>query len=175
MTWKEKLQEQTNSKYINEVYKKIFGEDVLIKRSSQNNLNDITMMLDQKFGIDAQIKLTSGCKLTAQEKILQFSKSHFNQLTIEFLNNTPDDNNNGDWFHNYSQMYFFGYTNEAGDGLLKWWIFNTFNLMFYLTSKIGIDTLKEKYLRRNPSPAKSSFFAIPISLLENKNLIMFHS
>lgn len=170
--WTEKQTEEANSIYVDKIYQQIFGEDILIKRSTYDNTDKEISLLDQKYAIDSQIRLTSGCKITAQEKLLQFSKSHFNQLTIEYRNNRPDSNN-GDWFSCFAHYYFFGYTNETADGLLKWWIFDVPKLMIYLTYEIGIDTLKEKYLRQNPAPARASFFAIPIELLENKNLILF--
>lgn len=173
MIWKEKLQEQNNSKYIDQIYNKIFGEDILIKRSTLNNEKEITTLLDRYYGIDTTIRLQSGCKITTQEKILQYSKSHYNQLTIEYMNNRTD-RPQGDWFSLYAQYYVFGYTTEKEDGLLKYWIFDVPRLMMYLTYEIGVDVLKQKYLRQNPAPAMSSFFAIPIEILIDKNLVVFH-
>lgn len=175
--WSEKQMEQRLSYLIDrDIYRKIFSEDIQIRRNTYGDiLSTEHNIMDRSLGIDTEVMLSSQIKITAQEKMLQYSKIKYDALTLEFMNNTNDERNFGDYFHLKSQIYCFAYLNEDQSGFYKWIVCDTLQLMLFLT-KIGLPELKQKYLRQNPPPCKSSFFSIPIRLLlDQKNIIIYKS
>lgn len=171
--WKEKNFEEKMSVHLDNLYLSIFGDCTLIKRSNRDNFTSgITETLDRHLGIDCVLKTYDGTPISIQEKILKNDNLKYNQLTLEYLNNTYD-NPQGDYFHCVSQLYVFAYSNSQNTGLEKYWILNNFNLRFYLYNQIGIEELKRRYLRRNKPPAKASFFAIPFEEIELQPNVIF--
>ncbi|RKZ92228.1 MAG: hypothetical protein DRQ43_09270 [Gammaproteobacteria bacterium] len=174
-TWKEKNFEEKLGPKIDEIWRKYFGEYALIKRTTYENFyEENNSVLDRDFCIDSIIKLPDGPRFTSQEKILNHTKKSYKSITLEYKNNRPDEMK-GDYSKILTDLYLFCYANEDGTEIDEYWILNTFNLKIFLM-KVGIDYLKENYLRQNPPPAQSNFFAIPIDLLkEQDNIIIYKS
>jgi hypothetical protein len=104
--------------YADEVYRKLFGKDIDIKRFECED----NYLLDKTFAMDVQITLTSGMILTGQEKFLSQKYASYETVTIEDLQN-PATGEHGDWFKMAVQFYFTGYENCKGFNpwiLLNW-------------------------------------------------------
>lgn len=96
-----------------QIYREVFGSDIEIQRF------DREVILDRKFAIDVQLRLTSGMILLGQEKFLSAAYAKYNSLTVEYMQNSLKQ---GDWFKLASQFYFTGY--EAVSGFNPWIIAN---------------------------------------------------
>jgi len=86
-----------------------------IKRFSREDES----VLDIKFAIDLQLKLTSGQILTCQEKFLSYKYAGFNSVTIEFMQDFKTGEE-GDWFKMAVQIYFVAYFDKDEQSFLKW-------------------------------------------------------
>jgi len=166
MTWKEKDFEEKMRPHIDAIYQKTFKNISTILRTNRESKTDPKfMIMDKDLAIDTHLYFQDGTLLTFQEKTLQHTKQKYQQFTFEYQND-PQNNVPGEWFKLASQLYFFGYANEAQTGYLQWWILNVPRLRLFLLNVIGIETLKEKYLHNNKPPKKANFFAIPFNLFK---------
>lgn len=93
-----------------------------------NNISDLSIFeadfADDKYKhIDAYLEKSVRGKVyekSLQIKVLRFSSSKFNAVTIEYLQNIHT-NEGGEFFHGEAERYFFAYANEKETGLMAWW------------------------------------------------------
>ena len=166
MAWKEKEFEEKMRPYIDVIYQKTFKNiSKILRVNREEKTNSKFMIMDRDLAIDTHLYFRDGTLLTFQEKTRQHIYQKYQDFTFEYQND-PQNNVPGEWFKLASQLYFFGYANEAQTGYLQWWILNVPRLRLFLLNVIGIETLKSKYLKPNKPPAKANFFAIPFNLLK---------
>lgn len=129
--------------------------------------------LDKEYGIDFQIRLSSGLIHTVQRKILIIDNKHYQQMTLEYENN-PDTGEMGDYFKLDANFYFFGYTDgnyeQDPTKLVQWNVYCVDCLKEWIDG-IGGDTglIKRGWLRNNHPPiSHSSFFAIPFNAIPKR-------
>lgn len=80
------------------------------------SLADLRSRYDHALGIDVILELTSGPKITLQEKFLFTT---FETVTVEYMNN-PRTNERGDWFNLEAQYYFVGYDRDKSLDFNEW-------------------------------------------------------
>lgn len=84
--------------------------------------------------IDTEVRLANGSVKTVQEKIMRNKFADKQTVTFEFYQNFTNKIG-GEWFNNFSQYYFHGYSNSDDTGFLRyivlyfpvlhdWWIYN---------------------------------------------------
>ena len=167
--WRDKNFEEKLSPAIDEIYKKYFKVDEVIRSDRTNYVTDLkSKILDENLGIDSIIHLSDGGFITAQEKILRYSKKDYKELTIEYKNNRIGSVY-GDWFHLASQLYMFAYALPNEIDLYKYWVLDVIKLRLYLQT---LDV--SQYIRPNKLPNRSNFLAIPFELIEKRpNIVLF--
>lgn len=77
-------------------------------------------ILDIKYGIDVEVKMSNGMVLLGQEKALQYRYRTHRTVTVEYWNDPITKTKPGDWFHLASQFYFCGYATADGKMLDPW-------------------------------------------------------
>lgn len=175
MAWNDKNFEEKMTKYIDEIYKKLFGNRLInIYRSERNKENNQKLLfMDIELAIDTHLTFLDKSILTFQEKTRRNNFLKFNDFTFEYYND-PKTKEQGEWFKLASQLYFYGYANKFENGYDKFWILNVVKLRTQLMNNYSLNQLESKYLRYNKFPAKSNFFAIPFTVLEQmKNVILY--
>lgn len=174
MYWVEKEFELKMRPCIDLIYKNTFRELCTINRTARDKIAENKfLIMDKEMAIDTFLYFDDGSTITFQEKVLKQSKQKYQSFTFEYQND-PKVNEPGEWFHLTAQAYFFGYANEFETGFLQYWILDILQLRLFLKNQIGIEELKSRYLRQNPKPAKSNFFAIPFNRIPN-NVILIQS
>lgn len=174
MSWKEKVFEEQMTPHIDTIYKGLFSGLQEINRSERsNNDNQKTLFMDTELGIDTILKFDDGTTLTFQEKSRKNYYLKYDDFTFEYFND-PKTKELGEWFKLASQYYFYGFARENNIGYSKFYILKVPDFRLYLKNDIGINTLKNKYLRTNKPPAKAIFFAIPFKEIPT-NCILYKS
>jgi len=174
--WTEKIFEEKMTPFIDDIYKKTFSKLEHIVRSRRgNNQNSKIVFMDKELAIDTHLHFTDGTNLTFQEKTRRNCYHKYRDFTFEYYND-PITKEEGEWFKLASQLYFYGYSDQKENGYCEYWIINIPKFRLFLKNNIGIEILKQKYLRQNRPPAKANFFTIPFSLFEtNKEICIVHS
>ena len=174
MNWVEKEFEEKMTKYIDEIYKKIFKLLVSIHRSKRDSEDEKLLFMDIELAIDTHLTFKNRSILTFQEKTLRNCKRHWQQFTFEYYND-PATKEEGEWFKLSSLLYFFGYANKEETGYDEYWILNVAKLRTGLMRNYTLKYLEENFLKYNKPPAKASFFAIPFDILKKMDgVIMDH-
>lgn len=169
--WHEKDFEESMRPHIDNIYRDYFGRNTKIVRSfGEIKDKDGLWSLDRDFGIDALLSLEDGAVVSFQEKTLRFSKRQFKTYNIEYMSD-PDVPILGEWFYGLYQFYFLGYATEDCKGYHQYWIIDMARVRLHLSLKLGIEHLKQNYLKVNRPPAKANFFAIPLSLFPNDVIV----
>lgn len=168
MSWTEKTFEEKMTPFINDEYRKIFGEHLVeIYRNSRETCDDKRLMfMDMELAIDTHLKFKNGSILTLQEKTRRNYYIKYNDFTFEYYND-PNTKEIGEWFKLASQLYFYGFANKQENGYEKYYILDVAKLRTGLMGKFTINQLVDWYLKSNIPPAKANFFAIPFSTLKH--------
>ena len=120
---------------------------------------------DEHFAIDTILELHRGGIVTAQQKCRRHRYlSQHGDFTQEFMNaaggiyETP-----GEWFHLAAQLYFYGWANQAEDGLAAWVVLDVVRYKMLVEQAGGLD--KVGTLRKNRVHGRASFYVIPMEIL----------
>ena len=119
---------------------------------------------DEYFAIDTILKLSSGQIITAQQKCRRNQYLKYKDFTQEFTNasggiyETP-----GEWFHLAAQLYFYGWADQAENGLAAWVLLDVIKYKILIEQAGGLDKIGT--LQRNRVHGSASFYAIPIETL----------
>lgn len=76
-------------------------------------------VLDRELGIDVIFTLSTGMRLTCQEKFGSPEFAYLRDVTVEYYNE-PLKGVPGDWFHLISQLYFFGFATKDEKAFDPW-------------------------------------------------------
>ena len=98
------------------IYKRTL-QAVNIRRFSPDDAE--SFVLDQVFGIDAEITLPTLQVLSCQEKFLSHKYASFNSLTFEHMQE-PTTGEEGDWFRLRADLILIAYFTEDGAAFEKW-------------------------------------------------------
>lgn len=175
MAWAEKDFEEKMTSHIDQIYKNIFGSNLVnIERIDRNKYykDDRAAVMDSDLSIDTHLTFSNGMVLTVQEKTLRFINSRYNQFTFEYYNN-PKTKDPGEWFKMAAQLYFFGYANQDETGYLRYWVVDVLRLRLLLNDNFTLEQLENRFLRQN-TISKANFFAIPFNILENDNGVVLY-
>ena len=153
--------EEKMTPFIDEIYKKDFGDDIIIDRSSREDENEKKLFMDINFSIDTIITFPNGSVLNLQEKSRQNTWLSKNEYTIQLLKDYKNDEK-GEWYKLMAQFYFYGFANKESNGYSKYYILNVGVLRLALNS---IDITKYP-LMNNKKPLKSNFYCIPFETIE---------
>ena len=169
--------EEKMTPFIDEIYKKHFGVDIEIFRSTRENQTDETLFADRHLAIDTFIRFSDGQTINVQEKSRLFRFLKYNDFTIQHYKNA-ELKTEGYWFYLMAQLYFFGIANENNNGYEKYYILNVVVL------RIALSSLDTKWLlqlkRNNQKSTDSDFIPIPFETIEEldknfKGLILYKS
>lgn len=142
-----------------QIYQKVFPDCKLEYLTDEH-------ILDKKFGIDILIHLKSGQWVSMQEKYRKHHYLRYMDFTQEYKNALGTDfENDGEWFHLASQLYFYGWSNKQETDFEKWFIMNTVKYKLLIESLGGIE--KAGHLMKNSTHGKAAFYAIKISTIES--------
>ena len=121
-------------------------------------------VLDREFGIDALIRFQTGQWVSIQEKYRTHKALEYMDFTQEYMNAEGTEHESpGEWFKLGSQLYFYGWANEAETDFEKWAILDVARYKLLVERAGGLATLGVK--KQNRLHGRSSFFAIPIKKL----------
>ena len=95
------------------VYRDFWGPQTLAMRTDTT----LPMFLDREYGIDVQLSVAKGMKVTGQEKFLSFAGG--DTVTVELFDD-PKKGQPGDWFRMIPQFYFVAYFNDDESGFRSW-------------------------------------------------------
>lgn len=127
--------------------------------------SQIAEMLDRDFAIDKVLRLPSGATFTVQEKVRRHRYLEYGDFTQEFMNGVGTDyEDRGEWFKLSPQLYFYGWSNQANDGLSEWAIINVVKYKLLVEEAGGLDLIGT--LQQNRTHGSANFYAIPIASLE---------
>ena len=103
---------------VERVYQAYFPECKVRYTREQDELRPF----DDHFAIDTILELRSGGIVTAQQKCRRYGYFlKYRDFTQEYMNAVGSiDESRGEWFHLASQIYFYGWANQAEDGLVAW-------------------------------------------------------
>ena len=155
--------EEKMTPFIDEIYKKHFGYDIKISRSTRENETKTTLFADRFLAIDTFIRFPDGQTINLQEKSRLFKFLEYNDFTIQYYKNS-ESKTEGYWFYLMAQLYFFGIANENNDGYEKYYILNVVVLRIALKSLDTKSLLKLK--RNNQKSTDSDFIPIPFETIE---------
>mgnify|MGYP003120283745 CR=1 FL=1 len=153
--------EESLTQFIDEIYKKHFGDDITIDRSTREDENEKKLFMDINFSIDTIIRFPNGSVLNLQEKSRQNTWLSKNEYTIQLFKDYKNEGK-GEWFKLMAQFYFYGFANKESNGYSKYYILNVGVLRLALNS---IDITKYP-LMNNKEPLKSNFYCIPFKTIE---------
>jgi hypothetical protein len=163
--------------FIDKIYKKHFGDNIQIFRSTRENQTDETLFADRYLAIDTFIRFPDGQTINLQEKSRLNRYLKYNDFTIQHYKNA-EQKTEGYWFYLMAQLYFFGIANKNNDGYEKYYILNVVVLRIALKS---LDTEMLLQLKRNNEKSTDSdFIPIPFETIEKldkefNGLILFKS
>ena len=120
---------------------------------------------DDHFAIDAVLELRSGGIVTAQQKCRRYGYFlQYRDFTQEYMNAVGGTyESQGEWFHLGSQIYFYGWANQAEDGLVAWVLMDVLKYRMLVEDAGGLDKLGT--LEKNRVHGRASFYAIPLEKL----------
>ena len=107
-----------------EIYKKVFGQEILIERFEREE----NYQLDLIFAMDVKIVMPIGLILVGQEKFLSYENKKYQSITVEYMQN-PVIGERGDWFKLAVQFYFTAYFNEPETCFDLWVLTNWMNVV----------------------------------------------
>ena len=155
--------EEKMTPFIDKIYKKHFGDNIQIFRSTRENQTDETLFADRYLAIDTFIRFPDGQTINLQEKSRLNRYLKYNDFTIQHYKNA-EQKTKGYWFYLMAQLYFFGIANENNDGYEKYYILNVVVLRIALKSLDTESLLKLK--RNNEKSTDSAFIPIPFEIIE---------
>ena len=121
-------------------------------------------VLDKEFGIDALIRFQAGQWVSIQEKYRSHAALKYLDFTQEYMNAEGTEHESpGEWFKLGSQLYFYGWANEAETDFEKWAILDVAAYKLLVERAGGLPAIGTK--RQNRIHGRASFFAIPIEKL----------
>ena len=120
---------------------------------------------DDHFAIDTVLELRNGGIVTAQQKCRRYSYFlRYRDFTQEFMNAAGTIyESRGEWFHLASQIYFYGWANQAENGLVAWLLLDVVKYKMLVEQAGGLD--KVGTLQKNRVHGSASFYSIPMSVL----------
>jgi hypothetical protein len=121
-------------------------------------------VLDKEFGIDALIRFQAGQWVSVQEKYRAHKWLQYLDFTQEYMNAEGTEHESpGEWFKLGSQLYFYGWANEAETDFEKWVVLDVAAYKLLVERAGGLAAIGTK--RQNRIHGRASFFAIPIQKL----------
>jgi hypothetical protein len=121
-------------------------------------------VLDKEFGIDALIRFQAGQWVSIQEKYRSHAALKYLDFTQEYMNAEGTEHESpGEWFKLGSQLYFYGWANEAETDFDKWVVLDVAAYKLLVERAGGLPAIGTK--RQNRIHGRASFFAIPIEKL----------
>ena len=138
------------------IYRRVFpGSRIEDLRETGVNVH----ILDQEFGIDALLHLSSGQWISIQEKYRRYRYLRYADFTMEYMNavGTPFEGP-GEWFKLGAQLYFYGWANETETDFEKWAIINIPEFKALVERKGGLEKMGS--LKQNSRAGRASFYAI---------------
>ena len=165
MAWDDDRALSINSvPYQDDIYRSVFGDDILINRFTKED----EIILDIRYHIDVELKLSNGIKLLGQEKGLRYEFASFNTFTIEFYQNRYNKEQ-GEFFNLGAQFYLHSYWNKEYTGFCKWYLIKIFDFLTYL-KKTPIEILESK---TRPSTSRASFYYINYNNIPDNFIYMY--
>ena len=132
---------------------------------------DYRLLIDKYFGIDGLVELPDGSPIYYQSKIRRYQwlrrgiKTGYPDFTQEVRNgqgtlwDAP-----GEWFKLHAQVYFYGWANEAEDGLAQWIILDVLEYKRIVLAAGGLPMIGQQL--RNRRHGAAEFYAISVRDLE---------
>ncbi|NPD90683.1 MAG: hypothetical protein HGN29_18385 [Asgard group archaeon] len=158
--------------YIDEIYYRLFGKDIIIDRSIVSESEIRKSFLDKEFSIDTTIFFENQSFITIQEKSRRSCYLGFNDFTFEYYSNRFSLKK-GQWFKLASQLFFYGYVNENETGYTKFYLIDIVRLRLFLSKKTQGSITKK--LKKNTKRA-SNFLPIKFDEIpEDCFLVSFDS
>lgn len=157
MAWKERDFEEKLHGHVDWIYKVEFPSIADVERIERDATGD-RLLMDKCLGIDTLLHFDNGSVVTVQEKCRRHKWLRHDELTFEYYND-PARSIKGEWFHNVAQLLFYGYANQVGNGIKKYYILKMFPLRMFLNDG-GKEHLR---MLQNWPPAKSNFYTIPFN------------
>ena len=120
---------------------------------------------DDHFAVDTILVLRSGGIVTAQQKCRRFGYFlQYRDFTQEYMNavGSPYESQ-GEWFHLGSQIYFYGWANNAQDGLAAWVLLDVVKYKMLVENAGGLAKIGTH--QKNRVHGSASFYAIPLETL----------
>ncbi len=114
---------------------------------------------DRLLGIDAVIRLRSGCRLTLQEKYRSLDALKYGDFTIEARNG---DGSEGEFGHLSAQLYFYGW-GDADNGFLQWLLIDVTQLKMLIDRLGGLAAVGQRM--QNSIHGSSVFYCIPLETI----------
>ena len=175
MSWKAKAFEEKMTPFIDDIYRSVFGNRLVEIYRSERGMenNSRVMFMDTELAIDTHLTFNNGSVLTFQEKSRNFNFLKYRDFTFEYYND-PNTGDQGEWFKLAAQLYFYGYANQDETGYAAYWILNVAKLRTALLKRYTLLQMEREFLRQNKPPAKASFFAIPLGLIETFDGVVLH-
>ena len=146
---------------VERVYQAYFPECKVRYTREQDELRPF----DDHFAIDTILELRSGGIVTAQQKCRRYDYFlKYRDFTQEYMNAVGSIyESRGEWFHLASQIYFYGWANQAEDGLVAWLLLDVVKYRGLVEKKGGLDKIGT--LRQNNDRGRASFYTIPLETL----------
>ena len=146
---------------VERVYQAYFPECKVRYTREQDELRPF----DDHFAIDTILELRSGGIVTAQQKCRRYGYFlKYRDFTQEYMNAVGSIyESRGEWFHLASQIYFYGWANQAENGLAAWALLDVVKYKMLVEQGGGLD--KVGTLRRNRVHGSASFYTIPMETL----------
>lgn len=132
-------------------------------------------MLDQLGGIDVTIYCPEGINWTVQEKFRDNSALQYKDFTQEVFNAYGTEHQaNGEFFHLFAQLYFYGWSNQDMTAFDSWFIMDVARYKSIIWSYGGLRKMHKDGLigfKVNDIHGKAAFYSIPTKLLEKAIMI----
>ncbi len=147
---------------IKQVYQKYFPEcEVKYTRE-----HDELRHFDDHFAVDTILELRNGGIVTAQQKCRRYRYFlQFRDFTQEYMNAVGTTyQSRGEWFHLASQIYFYGWSNQAEDGLVAWLLLDVVKYRMLVEQAGGLDKLGK--LWENRAHGRASFYSVSLDAIK---------
>lgn len=166
MTWDEDLKLSIKAEGVqDDIYRSLWPVSEIVRFKHEDD-----KILDIRYHIDVEVRMTNGTCFLGQEKALRHKFSHYNTFTIEFYQNAQTKEL-GEFFNLGAQFYLHGYWNEEEDKLEKWYLIKIFDFLEYLKGNT-LDTL-EAYTKTTGS-SNASFFCVDYKKIPKKFIYAKH-
>jgi len=126
-------------------------------------------ILDEEYGIDAEIRCPGSCSLTLQEKFRDYKHLiEYGDFTQGYMTryHTPDVAE-GEWFKLNTALYFYGWADDEESEFVKWIMLDVFTYKLLAVHAGGLDRLGGRNsLRQNRRWGQTAFYPIQLDALK---------